>query len=63
MLQTAPKKPSEKLGEKNALQTSYQHGLESDSDATPATRTCGLCERDKEKIMQGKSDKKRIQFI
>jgi hypothetical protein len=46
---------------KGALKKSYQHGLDSDMHAPALSRSYGVCGRDKEKIMQGKSEKKRFQ--
>jgi hypothetical protein len=48
--------------EKDALKTSYQHGLDSDMHAPAASRSSGVCGRDKEKIMRRKSDEKRFQW-
>ena len=43
--------------EKDALETSYQHGLDSDMHASASARSSGVCGREKEKIMRGKSEK------
>jgi hypothetical protein len=48
--------PGKSLG-KDALKTSYQHGLDSDMHASASARSSGVCGREKEKIMRGKSEK------
>jgi hypothetical protein len=49
--------PGKSLGKCALNKTSYQHGLDSDMHAPAASRSCGLCGRDKEKIMRRKSEK------
>jgi hypothetical protein len=53
--------PGKLLG-KGALKKSYQRELISGMHASPSSRSCGVCGRDKEKIMRKKSDKKRFQW-